>query len=178
MHIPTRLTTHALAYAACLSIVACGALEQTSADDGTAPQSQSPNTTVSTATTSSTDTNHYASPTNTNTTTNAGNANVVLSPNTSMGNTTGGGNVTDTNTTSTQLVCDTTWANYAQGFFTNHCANCHSHNHTSLTNYATVVGEAATLKTYISAKVMPVGTPLSAGDYNTILNWFACQTPQ
>ena len=173
------LLVHLTAYAALLTIAACGALEP-SATDGTATQSQTP-TNVGATTTPSADGNTYAGPSNTNNI--AGNTNVVMSPNTIQdGNTTNSnttnGNTTNSNTTTPQLDCSKTWTNYAKAFFTNNCADCHSHNHSSLTNYTTVKNEGPTLQTYISARIMPVGATLSAGDYNNVLNWIACKMPE
>lgn len=170
------LLVHLTAYAALLTIAACGALEASTSDT---TQSQKPND-VGATTTPSADANTYAA---TNANSIASNANVAMSPNTLQNsNTTNGnvtnGNTTNGNTTTPQLDCSKTWTNYAKAFFTNNCANCHSHNHSSLENYSTVTGEGPTIQTYISSRIMPVGATLSAGDYNDVLNWIACKMPE
>ncbi len=180
MHHRKVLLVHVAAWAACLSINACGAFEQSNAGNGTSTQNQS---TTQTSASIGENANTYANNPNTDIpATTAGNTNSATSPNTATGTTpgsgTGGGNTTNANITTPPLTCDKTWTNYAQAFFTSNCADCHNHNHAPLTSYNTVVGEAPTIKLYISSKIMPVGTTLPAGDYNTILNWFDCNMPR
>jgi hypothetical protein len=174
----TPFLVHLAAYAALLTIAACGALESSTGDSNTV-QSQAP-TQAGATTVPSADANTYAGASNANATT--GNANVV-SPNTmgdgnAINSNAINSNATDSNTTIPKPDCSKTWTNYAQAFFTNNCADCHSHSHASLTTYSHVVSAGPAIQTYISSKVMPVGAKLSAGDYNNILNWFACNMPQ
>ncbi|MFO0724768.1 MAG: hypothetical protein U1E65_13385 [Myxococcota bacterium] len=70
-------------------------------------------------------------------------------------------------------VCTDTWTNYAQTFFSNNCAGCHS-------NYGSYSGVAndGRVQPAIDSGSMPRGRSLSASSIRRIDAWFSCGMPR
>jgi hypothetical protein len=67
-----------------------------------------------------------------------------------------------------------TWSNFAEGFFSSYCSECHS----QFTTYSNVVNDASSITSKISSGEMPLNTTLSSSEQSDILTWLGCGEPQ
>ncbi|MBS2026724.1 MAG: hypothetical protein JST54_02370 [Deltaproteobacteria bacterium] len=88
---------------------------------------------------------------------------------------TGSGSTTGTSGT-TGSTCNSTdtWSGFAEGFFSDHCASCHS----AFTDYATVKGDESSIRGAIAAGFMPQGQPLDPNTQTRIVAWLDCGAPR
>jgi hypothetical protein len=68
-----------------------------------------------------------------------------------------------------------TWSSYAEGFFADHCSQCHG---SGFETYSLVVGDASSIESAISSGAMPAEGSLSSSDKSRILDWIACGEPE
>jgi hypothetical protein len=79
--------------------------------------------------------------------------------------------------TSTGLVCNDSWANYANNFFPTTCiGNCHRHD-TMFTTVDAVRQLADNIRFEVETGAMPQGQTLPEADRRRLLTWLACGAP-